>query len=775
MNKLILLSIVCILLLSSCSYHFQNEGQAVLFSGSMEKSNAWNTDADLSSLSLGELKNQCTARWLKREYAKFNQCFDRFLAKNKVAGQADTTLIVYAMKADLELKLHNYKQALHYSNIAANKMLESIEDAYKLQYKARTPTIGLDVDFIIFGSAPLPYLTGAVAALAMHNTELAKKYLNRFDHYFSTVTDRLPGFINGLGVMKNERKKLVARVSFESGYYQQALNELDNLSSDDRNNNSKLYLSSSINLLFLKASSHFYLQHWKKAKHAFDQLLKEPKAPYYLMSGYWEVLLYRARLHVADQEYNKAISKLEEAVNYIELQRSSIHADKSKIGFAGGKQEVYGLLVKMLIDQGHNDEAFSYAERGKARALVDMLASKKKFSGGDVANISEQDQLLAQLDIAEAKANVRGGSEKGRSTTRGLVIKNRIALMQQAPELSSLVSVSAPDIKEIQSLLPQDETLIEYYGSGDDLFAFVVSKNGIQGVKLNAAGLNESVAAFREAILDVKSDVYKREGNKLYQRIIAPVVSAIGTENITIVPHGALHYLPFSALASSNAFLIDQYSLRILPSASVMKFLKKNQNKVDSLLVFGNPDLGESKYDLPGAQKEAEMIVRKSRSAKLLIRGQATETAVKNYGNSFKYLHFASHGTFNADKPLQSGLLLAKDSQNDGILTVGELYDLNLNADLVTLSACETGLGKVANGDDVVGFTRGFLYAGASSIVSSLWQVDDAATSVLMQSFYDNLSKMDKRSALRNAQLSTKAKYHHPYYWAAFQMTGAVQ
>lgn len=148
---------------------------------------------------------------------------------------------------------------------------------------------------------------------------------------------------------------------------------------------------------------------------------------------------------------------------------------------------------------------------------------------------------------------------------------------------------------------------------------------------------------------------------------------------------------------------------------------------------------------------------------------------MKSYGNSFRYLHIASHGLFDTEKPLNSGLLLAKDEQNNGTLTVGELYDIKLNVDLVTLSACETALGKIANGDDVVGFTRGFLYAGASSIVSSLWQVDDAATADLMVGFYANLNKKDKRSALRDAQLATKSRYKHPYYWAAFQITGSLQ
>jgi CHAT domain-containing protein len=135
-------------------------------------------------------------------------------------------------------------------------------------------------------------------------------------------------------------------------------------------------------------------------------------------------------------------------------------------------------------------------------------------------------------------------------------------------------------------------------------------------------------------------------------------------------------------------------------------------------------------------------------------------------------LHFATHGKFNSDAPLASGLYLAKGNEADGVLTVGDLYSLRFDADLVTLSACETGLGKVANGDDVIGLTRGFLYAGARSIVASLWEVDDAATEQLMLSFYRNLEGHDKREALRLAQIETRANFPQPMYWAAFQIVG---
>jgi CHAT domain-containing protein len=240
------------------------------------------------------------------------------------------------------------------------------------------------------------------------------------------------------------------------------------------------------------------------------------------------------------------------------------------------------------------------------------------------------------------------------------------------------------------------------------------------------------------------------------------------------VPHGALHYLPFSALTANNGkYALDEYQMRILPSASVMRFLNTRSKNKRYMLALGNPDLNQSEMDLPGAQTEVETIKGTQPDIDAFYRKGASETLIKQSSSQYQRLHIASHGVFYADRPMQSSLLLAKDDSNDGHLTVSEIYDLDLNADLVTLSACETGLGKINNGDDVIGLNRGFLYAGANTIISSLWQVSDAATADLMQRFYQNNGK-DKRAALHSAQLSVKKNYPHPYYWAAFQMTGSV-
>ena len=181
---------------------------------------------------------------------------------------------------------------------------------------------------------------------------------------------------------------------------------------------------------------------------------------------------------------------------------------------------------------------------------------------------------------------------------------------------------------------------------------------------------------------------------------------------------------------------MDRASLRFLPSASVVKYLRTGKTaKTAGLLALGNPDLGDPKYDLRFAEEEALAVTQTVPLSRALVRKEATESALREFGSSFAYLHFATHGEFNAEAPLKSALLLARDDKNDGLLTVGKLYSMRMDADLVTLSACETGLGKIASGDDVVGLTRGFLYAGASSIVASLWKVDDRGTATLMNRF----------------------------------------
>jgi CHAT domain-containing protein len=507
-----------------------------------------------------------------------------------------------------------------------------------------------------------------------------------------------------------------------------------------------------------------------EAKAGYDKLLGIPQTK---ENGdlYWVILFDRGRIAEKDGNRAQAVELYRKAVDVIEGQRATLNTEASKIGFVGDKQAVYQYLVAALLAESRNAEAFEFVERAKSRALVDMLAAKQDFAVHTV-NAQQVRTLLAQVNTTESEARIQGG-DAAIAGKRSLAVQLRRDLQTQAPELASLVNVTYSSAKDIQARLPADEVLVEYYYDDKKVYAFVITRERLQVVWLEGGNLAQDVKAFREALDSPKDNRYLALAQKLHRQLFQPLEATLTKQHVLIVAHGALHYLPFNALHDGREYVIDRYRLRQLPSASVMPYLRgTRQAKTGTLLAFGNPDLGDKRYDLAYAQAEAQAITRVVPGARALVRRDATETAFKQQGVNYAYVHFASHGEFNADAPLNSALLLAKDKTNDGALTVGELYSMRLNADLVTLSACETGLGKIANGDDVVGLTRGFLYAGSRSIVASLWKVDDEATAYLMTRFYGALKGTSKREALRLAQIETRKKYVHPYYWAAFQLTG---
>ncbi len=484
---------------------------------------------------------------------------------------------------------------------------------------------------------------------------------------------------------------------------------------------------------------------------------------------YWVALYERASIALEQGYRDEGVQLLIQSVDAIESVRSTIAFEAGKIGFAGDKQTVYAALIGALAQAGDWRQAFEYVERAKARALVDLLAQRRDLGAPPSADDNVR-ALFAQAATVDSSMGYATSDE----TRRGIkvVADARDALADVAPEAASLISVQKVEIGEIISRIGADESLVDYYLQNDDLFAFVLTSRSIEGFKLSAKGLEEEIRAFRDAIN--RRDASAGEiGRSLYERLIQPLLAHLRGTELTIAPHGALHYLPFAALPDGDAYLIDRFSLRLVPSADTLVYLRTEPpNKVGKLLALGNPDLDTPALDLPNAEREAIRVAAMFPNSRALVRADASKSAVKELGGGFSMLHFATHGKFDADAPLSSGLYLARGEEPNGVLTVSDLYSLEWDLDLVTLSACETGLGKVANGDDVIGLTRGFLYAGAHSIVASLWEVDDAATAHLMESFYRNLATHGKREALRLAQIDTRQLHPDPWFWGAFNVMG---
>ena len=563
-----------------------------------------------------------------------------------------------------------------------------------------------------------------------------------------------------------------------------ALKEYDNALSAIRNPDAKVtglvtaffdQTFQEIPKLYILSKSLYETGNIKEAKEGYAQLLGHPQIEQ-IGGIYWIVLLDSARIALAEGQKTNAEKMFKKAIDVIEKQRSSINTEAGRIGFVGDKQAAYAELTALLLTDGRCTEAFSYVERAKARALVDLLASQKNIN----IHSGQNEQIkttLAELNKAENNLTVvaQADDKEGQAKTRSIVLALKKDLQEKAPELASLVSVTTPATADIQSKLSAEETLLEYYFTGSDWYIFILTKDAITAQKLPASDLAGNIDALRKTITAHNSTSFNQHTQALYRQIFASFAPAIKTKKLIIVPHGVLHYLPFAALSNGGEYLIDRFSIRILPSASVLSFLQAPAKKAKAgALILGNPKLDNPKYDLKFAQDEALAIGKIIPNSNVLLRTDASKTNLQNLGNQYSVIHLAVHGVFDLDKPLNSALLLAADNNNDGLLRASDLYNLSLDADLVTLSACETALGKVATGDDVVGFTRGFLYAGARSLISSLWQVDDQATRDLMVNFYINLPKMSKDEALRQAQLKVKNKYPHPYYWAAFLLTGSA-
>jgi len=562
----------------------------------------------------------------------------------------------------------------------------------------------------------------------------------------------LKEYDNALTAIKNPDAKVTG---FITAFYDQTFQEIP-----------KLYILS---------KSLYETGNIKEAKEGYAQLLGHPQIEQ-IGGIYWIVLLDRARIALSEGQNTAAEDMLKKAIDVIEKQRSSINSEAGRIGFVGDKQMAYAELTELLLAHGRYEEAFAYVERAKARALVDLLASQKGINvhGGQTEQIKT---TLVHLDKLEDNLAVvaQVKDKENQNKSRAVVLALKKDLKEKAPELAALVSVTTPATAEIQSKIKDDETLLEYYCAGKQWYVFILTNKSIVAQKLSIADLEKNIEALRKNITTRNLSEFNQYSQTLYRQIFTLAAPSIKTIKLIIVPHGSLHYLPFAALSDGKEYLIDRFSIRMLPSASVLSFLKgwaKQENR--GALIFGNPKLDDPKYDLKFAQDEALAIGKIIPKSNVLLRSEASKTNLQNLGSKYSIIHLAVHGVFDLDKPLNSALLLAADKNNDGQLRAGDLYNLSLSADLVTLSACETAMGKVATGDDVVGFTRGFFYAGASSLISSLWQVDDEATRDLMVNFYINLSQMSKDEALRQAQLKAKKQYPHPYYWAAFLLTGSA-
>lgn len=510
----------------------------------------------------------------------------------------------------------------------------------------------------------------------------------------------------------------------------------------------------------------------------------------------WQAWFNLGRIYENLDQDEKAVESYRNSISIIEKIRGNLTIDEFKSIYFDNKREVYDRLLRILLKMNKPVESFQVSEQARARAFYDILANKKiDFKGslpGDLISLEQakriEIQKLYKL-LQKGDVSTFGESESRTSGLRQLRealvsaqseyedIIQKIKL--HSPAYAEMVSAQPVNPSDLRSILDDNSAVLAYWISSNELIIWFITRSDIicREIPVNDQYLGSIIEKARMAIeSDSPLNELKAPLKLLYSMLIAPVESNLGHfRNLVIIPNGSLHFLPFQALVDSHEdYLVQNHNIIYEPSASVFMICENRKGSAGSRFMgMALSDLSiEGKAGLPGTDEELRKILPLFPDNLSAFGKQGTETFVKKNAGNFNFIHFATHGSYNYDQPLYSYLLFPASDEDDGRLNVYEVFGLNLKASLVTLSACETGLGNLSRGDEIVGLSRAFLFAGSSSVIVSLWAVADYPTSILMASFYKNLKDHNLQEALSMAQRDLIKIYPEPIYWSPFILIG---
>jgi CHAT domain-containing protein len=494
---------------------------------------------------------------------------------------------------------------------------------------------------------------------------------------------------------------------------------------------------------------------------------------------------------------DRGIESLQRAVSVLEAHRGGVPADEFMVSFLASKSAVYAETVTALAAVGRDAEAFECCERSRSRALVDMLAARSDagapahrrgpgLAGRKSRKLREDlNELYARLHRI-GTGQERATGERAASMSRAVSERESelASLAREAwtkdPEFASLTAVGTLAPERVRELLDADTTLVEYFVTAERLFVFVVNAASltVRTVTVEESELARRVQRlrFHLAKFQLGDDVVAPHAAshlaatranlaELAASLIGPVRDELTTRRLVVVPHGVLHAVPFHALPDGDGWLADRHDVSYAPSAAVFGFCAtKPPRATGAATVFALPDPAA-----PLIAEEAAAVAAALGPGTVRADGPAATAArLRHAVASSRVVHVASHGMFRPDRPALSSIRLA-----DTWLNLYDVYDLDVRAALVVLSACETGVVPAGCGDEATGLLRGFLYAGAPRVLASRWRVNDASTALFMRSFHGTLNEGGTYdSALRQAMTAVRERHPHPYHWAAFSLVG---
>ncbi|MBG6130370.1 CHAT domain-containing protein [Aquimarina sp. EL_43] len=522
----------------------------------------------------------------------------------------------------------------------------------------------------------------------------------------------------------------------------------------------------------------------------------------------------------------ESINTYEKAGRLVETIRRTQYNKEDKLTFAKDVKNVFygGIATQLLSDTGNEDEkiekAFNYAERSKANLLKELLndANAKGFSGLPEKLLNLEQSLRKELADAKSAFYATIGKENTDQTKVSDIESKITDISRRQDSLKEVLEKkyskyyqlkydnNTLSIKEIQKRLQENTTLLEYFMVDSTLYAFVITKNDAGIKELSISEIDKKIEAFRSSILLKNKVEYKRLGYALFNELLAPMKDQIIGNQLIIIPDESLWHLNFDLLLTSDvkkennsklSYLIKEYAVSYANSASLLfdegiyksittseirkECLAFSFSNEDSLSVGNQMDLEvlrDAHEDLPGTRKEIKKIATIVKG-RYFFGSQAIEQNFKNNLSDYNVLHLALHGEVDDQNPENSRIYFTKteDSLEDNILYSHELYALNIPAELTVLSACNTGMGKIAKGEGVLSLGTAFQYAGTKSLLLTGWEVSDKTTPEIMQNFYSNLSQgMNKAEALQQAKLkflqTTDVFTQDPVYWGGFYLVG---
>jgi CHAT domain-containing protein len=531
-------------------------------------------------------------------------------------------------------------------------------------------------------------------------------------------------------------------------------------------------------------------------------------------------LTAKGKYCIAQKNYDLAFQTLSRAIEQIEAMRGQVAgAQQERQEFFENKVESYSLLVDLFVKQNKSVEALLYAEKAKARVLLDVLRDGKPDLSRGL--LPDETETLKRLNLNVSDLNERIRKEQANTRLDAALVDQLYAKLDHARvEYASFqdnLYASHPEFnvrrgrtsvltsEEMNGLTSDGKTAyLEYVVTKERVYLFAMTGGGSDGsTQVNVYPISAKpdelvlkVNQFHEILAEHKAG-YANAGSELYSLLIAPAEQQLGNvDTLCIVPDSFLWNVPFQALmTSSDHFLIEAHAIYYAPSLSVLREMNQksatSEKTSSSLIAFGNPVIGIDEQrntdvcPLPEAEQEVTSIAKSfnQKTSKILIGREATEKTFKALAPTYSVVHLATHGVIDNKQPLYSHLLLTKtegDPENDGRLEARQIMDMNLHADLAVLSACETANGKIAPGEGVMGLSWAFFVAGTRSMLVSQWKINSASTSELMHNFYNNLwskASVESRSkprALREAALSMiqNGEFRHPFFWAGFVMIG---